>query len=97
VAGTAAVFFPLDQAIAFMDAAGYFVGVRSGLCDIISSSACKKIIFYEKDGLFYKSSQYEYFSLAKMGLCDDAVELEYFERDREEIIKKITEVLYQGG
>jgi hypothetical protein len=93
VTGTVAVFFPLNQAIAFMDAAGYFVGVRSGLCDIISSSTCKKIILYEKDGLFYKSSQYEYFSLAKMGLCDDAVEIEYRDDLKDECLRAIFDAI----
>ena len=93
VKGTPAVFFPLNLAIAFMDAAGCFVGVRSGLCDIISSSACKKIILYEKDGLFYGSSQYEYFSLAKMGLCDDAVEIEYRDDLKEYAIREILRLL----
>jgi hypothetical protein len=77
VEGTEAVFFPLGMAIDFVEAAGCFIGIRSGLCDIISSAKAKKIILYEKDGFFYKSSPYEYFSLIKMGLCDDAVELEY--------------------
>jgi hypothetical protein len=89
VAGTSAVFFQLNQAIAFMDAAGYFIGVHSGLCDIISSSTCKKVILYEKDGLFYKSSQYEYFSLAKMGLCDDAVEVKYRGDLKDECLNEI--------
>jgi hypothetical protein len=89
VAGTKPVFFPLDRAVAFMDAAGFFVGVRSGLCDIISASSCKKIILYEKDSLFYKSSQYEYFSLVKMGLCDDAVEIEYRDDLRAECLHEI--------
>lgn len=79
VAGTEAVFFPLGQAVAFMDMAGYFVGVRSGLCDIISSSSCRKAVLYEKDGYFYKCSPYGYFSLEKMELCGDAVEVEYRE------------------
>jgi ADP-heptose:LPS heptosyltransferase len=77
VKGTTALFFPLGLAIDFLNAAGTFIGIRSGLCDIISSSDCKKIILYEKDNLFYKSTQFEYFSLAKMGLCGDAVEIEY--------------------
>jgi len=89
VDGTTAVFFPLNQAIAFINAAGYFIGVRSGLCDVISSAKAKKIIIYEKDGFFYKSSPYEYFSLRKMGLCDDAVELEYNFNEREKVMEKI--------
>ena len=93
IPGTAAVFFPLNMAITFMDAAGYFVGVRSGLCDVISSSSCKKVIFYEKEGFFYRSSQFEYFSLKKMGLCEDALEIEYSSTIKDEVLEKINSVL----
>jgi hypothetical protein len=89
IEGTAAVFFPLGQAIEFLNAAGYFIGVRSGLCDIISSSSCKKIILYEKDGFFYKCSPYDYFSLRKMNLCDDAVELEYGSDRKDKVLDEI--------
>jgi len=89
VKGSEAVFFPLGMAIEFVEAAGCFIGIRSGLCDVISSAKAKKIILYEKDGFFYKSSPYEYFSLEKMGLCDDAVELEYSSSEAENIIGRI--------
>jgi hypothetical protein len=89
VKGTEAVFFPLGMAMDFVEAAGYFVAIRSGLCDIISSAKAKKIILYEKDGFFYKSSPYEYFSLKKMGLCEDAIELEYSSGEREKVIELI--------
>lgn len=77
ITGTVPVFFSLTQAKPILDIAGYFIGVRSGLCDIISGSSCKKVIFYEKDGYFYQSSTYEYFSLRKMGLTDEVLEIEY--------------------
>jgi hypothetical protein len=93
VANTEAVFFPLNIAADFMDAAGYFVGVRSGLCDIISSSTCKKVIIYDKDGLFYKTTHFEYFSLKKMGLCDDALEIEYHDSKKNECLYEIMEAL----
>jgi len=93
VRGTAAVFFPLGQAIEFLNTAGYFVGVRSGLCDIISSSTCKKVILYEKDGFFYKCSPFDYFSLKKMGLCADALELEYRSDWKEQVLDKILGLL----
>ena len=86
---TEAVFFPLGIAIDFADAAGYFVGIRSGLCDVISSSSCKKVILYEKDGFFYKSSPYEYFSLNRMGLCNDAIEMEYRFDLKQEVLDEI--------
>jgi hypothetical protein len=88
IPGTEEVFFPLGQAVAFMNTAGYFIGVRSGLCDIISASSCKKVILYEKEGFFYKCSPYEYFNLKKMGLCDGAVELEYRDDLKDEVLKR---------
>jgi hypothetical protein len=93
VNGTKSVFFPLDLAKQFMDNAGIFIGVRSGLCDIISNSSCKKIIFYEKDSFFYKSSSYDYFSLKAMGLCNDATEIEYSDDIKNMILDDIKESL----
>lgn len=89
VAGTQAVFFPLGQAVEFLNAAGCFIGVRSGLCDVISASACKKIVLYEKEGFFYRCSPFEYFSLDKMGLCKDAVELEHSADEGEAVLSRV--------
>lgn len=77
VKGTVPVFFPLDIAPQFVSRAGYFIGVRSGLCDVISAAKAKKIILYDKENRFFNSSAYAYFSLEHMGLCDDAVEIEF--------------------
>ena len=77
IKGTIGVFFPLNLAPQFVDAAGMFVGVRSGFCDIVSGCTAKKIILYDKRNRFYNCSAYEYFSLNKMGLCQDAIEIEY--------------------
>lgn len=77
VNGSAGIFFPLDIAPQFVNAAGMFIGVRSGFCDIISGCKAKKIILYDKGNRFYNCSAFEYFSLNKMGLCDDAIEIEY--------------------
>jgi hypothetical protein len=88
---------PLTQAEAFLNAAGFFVGVRSGLCDIISASSCKKIIIYEKDGFFYKCSPYEYFSLQRMGLCGGALELEYRKDLGEDVLRRVLDMLNIEG
>ena len=77
VKGTIPVFFPLDIAPQFVSRAGYFIGVRSGLCDVISAARARKIILYDKENRFFNSSAYGYFSLVHMGLCDDAVEIEF--------------------
>ncbi len=74
---TKAVFVPLNIAPQFIEKAGFFVGVRSGFCDCISAADAKKIILYDKRNRFINCSAFEYFSLKNMGLCEDAVELEY--------------------
>ena len=90
IEGTVSVFFQLDISVPFIDACGYFIGVRSGFCDVISSSTAKKIILYDKRNRFHMSSAFDYFSLKGMGLCEDAVELEY-DRDMEALVTQVLE------
>lgn len=52
--GTKGLFIPYSQIIDSVNKAGFFIGVRSGLCDIISSTTSKMIIFYkERDRVVY--------------------------------------------
>ena len=69
------------------------ISIRSGLCDIISGTECRKIILYPEgkktDGI---SSYKEFFSLEKMGICSDAIEIEIQNRMlplRHEPIRKV--------
>ena len=89
VTGTESVFFPLDIAPQFLNEAGYFIGIRSGFCDVISGSAAKKIVLYDKDNRFYNASAFEYFSLNAMGLCTDAIEIQFDAKKQSETISKI--------
>ena len=75
--GTVPVFFPLDQAPRWVEKAGYFVGARSGLCDMISGAKARKVILYGFHDRFFNGSAFEYFNLKDMGLCEDAVELQF--------------------
>ena len=93
IKGSVGVFFPLNIAPQFVNASGMFIGVRSGFCDIVSGCIAKKIILYDKVNRFYNCSAYEYFSLNKMGLCNDAIEIEY-EHDSRALEKIIN---YIGG
>lgn len=72
IAGTVPVFFTFKEAKAFLEHAGYFIGIRSGLCDIISSSRCKKFVLYPET-VFYcpPGKTVEYVGLKNMGLCED--------------------------
>lgn len=87
IQGTIGAFFPLDVAPQFVEKAGYFIGVRSGLCDVISGSKARKIILYDKGNRFYMGSAFEYFNLRGMELCDDALELE-FEHDKTDVLQE---------
>ncbi len=75
--GTQPLRIPYRLMRPFCQLAGYFLGLRSGLCDIISQAQCRKVILYapnmRTDGI---CSFKEFFSLTNMGLCEDAVEVE---------------------
>lgn len=90
VKGTKPLFLPYSQMIPVLERAGTFIGMRSGLCDIIASAKCRKIILYPSGCIFGSCTTYQYFSLNAMGLCEDAVEIE-FEQGKEE--KLITAIL----
>lgn len=97
--------FPLPLATEVLEYAGFFIGVRSGFCDVTIPARCKKIILYPENiyGLnhpFYKIPLshlnchpiYEWASFAKMGIDAGAVEIRChyrYTRHLEEIIGKV--------
>ncbi|WP_026496487.1 hypothetical protein [Butyrivibrio sp. WCD3002] len=89
IKGTKGIFFPLDIAPQFIEAAGTFIGIRSGFCDVISGAKAKKIILYDAGNRFYMDSAFAYFSLKTMELCDDALELEFDVPRIDETLKSI--------
>ena len=89
IEGTKGVFFSLDMAPQFIEYASAFIGVRSGFCDVISGCKAKKIVLYDKQNRFYMGGAFEYFSLKSMGLCDDAIELQYDNMNLTETMQKI--------
>ena len=44
--GTKAICVPFEEVQNFVDFAGYFVGIRSGLCDFICSGNARKVVLY---------------------------------------------------
>jgi len=91
IKGTKPVFIPFPIAVPVLEKAGLFVAMRSGLCDIVASAQCKKIIFYPKGYIFGSCSTYDYFSLNFMGFCNDAVEIEFEAGEYIELLDKIME------
>ncbi len=92
IAGSKEIFFPLDIAPQFIERAGGFIGVRSGLCDVISGTSARKVILYDARNRFYMGSAYEYFSLRRMGLCEDVEEIEYADIDMGNVIDRILRI-----
>ena len=74
--GTKGLFIPYNQIIDFVNKAGLFIGVRSGLCDIISSTTSKMIVFY-------KAIDRNVYDLKEMGLKETNI-LQYNFEDVEE-------------
>jgi hypothetical protein len=74
------ISFSYKESVAVLEYAGFFIALRSGLCDIVSSAKCKKIILYPEpaavfDYLTHRCDM-EFSSLRRMGLSDDAIEIE---------------------
>lgn len=88
IPGTVGVLFSYSEIIRLIEACGTFVGIRSGLCDIISSANCNKIIIYQD---FMTERRAEFFSLNRMELCKDAFEIKYrmSEDNKAEFLNKI--------
>lgn len=92
ISGTKPLFIPFSIAASVLEAAGLFIAMRSGLCDIVAAAACRKVIFYPKGCIFGSCSTYEYFSLNAMGLCDDAVEMEFDTGDYDGLLNYIRKI-----
>ena len=72
--GTKPIGFSFSQAISFLNKAGGFIALRSGLCDIVSSSSAKQVILYENG---FNATNIRFFGLKNTGLNVCAKELLY--------------------
>lgn len=77
--GTVGLNFDFTDIVGVMELAGTVIGMRSGFFDITSQAKCKRIVLYPKtvgQNVPWNSTDIQFCSLASMGLCEDAVELE---------------------
>lgn len=83
IPGSIPLNIPFDQVIDFVEQAGFFIGIRSGLCDIIAFAKANKTIFYPTwtdRTSELRNHNYRYYSFRKMGLCtDDLLEIQFAE------------------
>lgn len=68
IEGTIGIFIPYSEVVDFLDRAGYFIGLRSGLCDIVSSTSAYMTVIYATE------FDLKYFGLVQMGLRKDNIE-----------------------
>lgn len=69
IEGTIGLFFPLDNAIEIVEAAGMVIGLRSGFFDVISSANADIYILYP-DRVYGEKTFFDFFSIKNMGLSD---------------------------
>ena len=91
IKGTKGIFIPYKDLKCFLECSGFLVAMRSGFCEVVSSIKCRKIILYAPNIYWGEGTCTDYFSMKKMGLCEDAKELEYKGIEFENYIDEIME------
>jgi hypothetical protein len=91
IEGTIPLSVPHDSIIPIAEIAGLFIGIRSGLCDILSQANCEKIILYPPHSQM--ESIKNFFSLRDYDLFPKRLhEYSAEEIDEETIIENIMEI-----
>ncbi len=77
--GTEPIFVPYSKLVSFVDNIGAFIGLRSGMCDIMSLTKGKMAVIYR--GRMYSGvTSKDFFGLSNMGLKEDNIlEIDYGE------------------
>ena len=96
IEGTIGLRFDYDISVPILEKCGFFVGIRSGFCDVISSAKCKKVIIYQPYIFWGEGTNLDYFSLNKNGFCDDAIEIEYVGIEFYKLVDQVVEEIKKG-
>jgi len=94
IEGTQGLFIPYRQVVDFTEKAGGFVGLRNGLCDIVSSSHARLVVLYPRHKPRRDSFYYRCYSLSRLGLrYENLLELEYDEELTDGQVDEIIEFM----
>lgn len=63
IENTCPIFLPLDKMKSLVEYCGYFISVRSGLCDILLTANCKKIILYPQWINYFYGTYKDFFTI----------------------------------
>ncbi len=72
--GTEKLVCSIEDICSIVEYAGYFIGLRSGLCDVVSATSAKKIILYPKES--YLDDSMNFYSLKMLPNVDNLSEFE---------------------
>ena len=95
VPGTKPLLVPYRLVQPFCERAGIFIGLRSGLCDIVSSARCRKVVLYSDEVKTGGPCTWmDFFSLEKMGLCKAVTESYIGDRGSDQAASEIIQRLF---
>ena len=83
---------PLKQIGNYLEYAGYFIALRSGLCDVAGRSHCRQVVIF-RDRMLNFSHEMEISDLHVDKVSSDAVYHLYSEGKIEESVKGIMDCL----
>ena len=96
ISGIINVAFPLNEALAFVNLCGGFIGNRSGFCDLIAGSPVTKVILYSTE-IWHSGKLINSCSLIRMGTAGDKTfELEPDHENLGRIIPEIINLIRQN-
>ncbi len=89
IAGTKALLIPYEELPGFLNYAGCFIAIRSGLCDLAGSAGrCRFVHIYERGSAIRPQS----WSLRKMGIHENTVDIVYQE-DVQELLDSVMQAV----
>lgn len=93
VKGSQSIEIPLHQIGNYLEYAGFFVALRSGLCDIAGRSRCRQIIFFRDEIVAFQRLQIECFDLHIENISENAIQYVYDDSDLYGNVDKVLENL----
>ena len=93
IKGTLALSLDIEEIYDFVEKAGTFIGLRSGLCDLLSGVDATKVILYHIGEHWGENYTFRFFGIENMGLGDDRTHEFFYDDDQNETIEKIWELI----
>ena len=92
VNGTLPLRFEIAECVAYLEYAGYFVGIRSGLCDLIGRANCRQIVIFRNRPQLL-STELEFNDLHRNGIAPEARYIIYGERSIAQNVSAIIDAI----